>query len=103
MFRNIVYTPKTALNAADQSSIDSILKDLKICTRRLHTAFQSQQMELQILERLYYKGKNQHRSALFWRRIEEIRRYGLRLTRQDTHSLVEGMRMSFWGPMNEQT
>jgi len=30
--------------------------------------------EWQILERLYYKGKNQHRSALFWRHVGEVRR-----------------------------
>ena len=103
MFSSIRLTPKSALSPSDLISIDSILKDLKNCTRRLNTAFQSQQTELQVLERLFYKGKNQHRSALFWRRIEEIRRYALRLTKQDVYTLVENLRLSFWGPINEQT
>ncbi|KAK7693604.1 hypothetical protein QCA50_003173 [Cerrena zonata] len=100
---NIVCAPRSGLKPADQTAIDSILKDLKICTRRLNVAFLSQQTELQVLERLFYKGKNQHRSALFWRRIEETRRYALRLTKQDIRSIVDGLRVSFWGPINDQT
>ena len=32
-----------------------------------------------MLERLYYKGKNQHRTALFWQRVAEMRKFGERV------------------------
>ncbi|CAL1704842.1 unnamed protein product [Somion occarium] len=103
MLQNMDYTFKSTLDQTQQSLVDSILKDLKICSRRLQTAFHSQQVDLQVLERLYYKGNNQHRSALFWRRIEEIRRYTPRLTDQRTQTVVDELRLSFWGPVNERT
>jgi hypothetical protein len=53
--------------------------------------------EAQVLERLYYKGKNQHRGALFWRRVGETRRYSARLGGIHIDDVVEILRYSFFG------
>jgi hypothetical protein len=56
-----------------------------------------QSEELQILERLYYKGKNQHRAALFWKRVSEVRRYARRLDGVGLPDVVERLHRSFFG------
>jgi len=53
--------------------------------------------ESQVLERLYYKGRNQHRGALFWRRVVEVRRYSGRLEGIRIDNVVEILRHSFFG------
>ncbi|KZT68972.1 hypothetical protein DAEQUDRAFT_727148 [Daedalea quercina L-15889] len=93
----VAYLPKASLDSAAQSDINSVLKQLKTCTRRLQTALASHALEMQVLERLYYKGKNQHRTALFWRNVTEIRRYGERMAGMGLYGLAERMRISFWG------
>ena len=79
------------------ASIDTILKDLKTGTRHLHAVFSLYQNEAQILQRLYYKGKNQHRSALFWKRFSEVKRYSERLNGLAILEDVERLRSSFFG------
>jgi Domain of unknown function (DUF4477) len=87
---------------SSHSSIDSALKALKSSSRQLHTTLSAFHDEMHVLERLYYKGKNQHRSALFWRRVCELRRYGNRIIRLKLDDLVEQSRRSFWGPIDQQ-
>lgn len=77
-------------------AIDAVLKDLKLCSRRLQAILPSYSDELRILERLYYKGKNQHRSALFWKRVVEIRRYGNRLNEKDLSRIMDTFHYSFF-------
>ncbi|KAI0695910.1 hypothetical protein BC835DRAFT_1344488 [Cytidiella melzeri] len=89
--------PRSGLNSSYHPVVDSVLKDLKQCTRRLQPALASQHVELQVLEKLYYKGNNQHRTALFWRRVCDIRRFGRRLEGVRLHALVDRVRLSFWG------
>lgn len=93
----VIYLPKASLDLAAQSGINPILKQLKSCTRRLQTALAAHALELRVLERLYYKGKNQHRTALFWRNVAEMRRYGERVEGMGLYDLVERMRVAFWG------
>lgn len=90
-------SPRSSVDAPHQPIIDSILKELKICTRRLHTALASQEIELRILERLYYKGNHQHRTALFMRRVADVRRFGRRLEELRLHAMMDTVRLSFWG------
>ncbi|KIP09110.1 hypothetical protein PHLGIDRAFT_126562 [Phlebiopsis gigantea 11061_1 CR5-6] len=97
-----ICSPRNTLNIAKQGSIDSILKDLKACTRKLQVAFASHHVELQVLEKLYYKGSNQHRSALFWRRIADVRRHARRLEEVKIHEQVDALRFSFWGDIAER-
>lgn len=87
---------RETLPSEQHPAIDAILKQLRASSRRLRVTWVSQEDELRILERLYYKGKNQHRSALFWRRLVEVRRYGARVHETDLPSLVDKLRGSFF-------
>jgi hypothetical protein len=91
------FTSRANLSAQTQSSIDPILKDLRSCSRKLQTTLSTHTDELRLLERLYYKGKNQHRSAIFWHRAVEMRRFGRRLAEMTLGEMTEALRCSFWG------
>ncbi|KIK95886.1 hypothetical protein PAXRUDRAFT_139729 [Paxillus rubicundulus Ve08.2h10] len=93
----ITLFPRSSLSSSHHKGIDSLLKGLKTCSRRLRAAMSSLTDELRILERLYYKNKNQHRMALFFRRVPEIRRYGQRLVELDLPGRVDLLRASFVG------
>ncbi|KAJ4487993.1 hypothetical protein J3R30DRAFT_3256494, partial [Lentinula aciculospora] len=80
--------------------IDSVLKDLKIYSRQLSTMMRTLVDETQILDRLHYKNKNQHRSSLFSRRINELRRYSHRAEEFQICGLVDDLRQSFFGKAN---
>ncbi|KAJ6547518.1 hypothetical protein B0H19DRAFT_953189 [Mycena capillaripes] len=99
-------SPRAAKNSLDSAlhpHIDAALKQLKSCARSLQPILSTFSDELQILHRLYYKGKNQHRSALFWRRAAEMRRYGDRVEELSLSSLVDSLRYSFFGEDVQQT
>lgn len=91
------FLERASLDNSLHSTVDGILKDLKACSRRLQAALASYQDEMQVLERLYYKSKNQHRPALFFKRISEIRRYGWRLLEANMTEDVHLLRASFYG------
>lgn len=78
--------------------VDAGLKSLKLLSRRLHTLLDTHATELQILQRLYYKNKNQHRGSLFWRNVVEIRRYSERFEQHKPHILIDDFRCAFYGP-----
>lgn len=89
--------PRNTIENIHCASIDVSLKDLRHISRRA-TAFSIPFLnELQILERIYYKGKNQHRSAIYWRKVSEIRRFGMRIRELDFPGLVEDLRYTFYG------
>ncbi|KAJ7046738.1 hypothetical protein C8F04DRAFT_1226969 [Mycena alexandri] len=94
---------KTALDATVHPDIDAALKQLKLCARNLQPVLATFSDELHILHRLYYKGKNEHRSALFWRRVAEMRRYGDRVEERALSSLVDSLRYSFFAEDLQQT
>ena len=89
--------PRSSLSLLSCAGIDGVLKDIKVFTRRLRAAMAKQGEELRILERLYYKGKNQHRAALFWKRVSELRRYARRLDGMALPDIVDHLRHSFFG------
>lgn len=91
------FSERASLENSLHSTVDCILKDLKACSRRLQAALASYQDEMQVLERLYYRSKNQHRAALFFKRISEIRRYGWRLLEVNMTEDVHLLRASFYG------
>jgi hypothetical protein len=91
------FSGRASLENSLHSTVDGILKDLKACSRRLQAALASYQDEMQVLERLYYRSKNQHRAALFFKRIAEIRRYGWRLLEANMTEDVQLLRASFYG------
>ena len=73
-----------------------LLKDLRSCAQRLAPLLSALEDEMRILERLYYKGRNQHRSASFWRKVEEMRRYGKRILELQSFEQVDSLRYSFY-------
>jgi hypothetical protein len=77
-------------------AIDSTLKQLRGFAQQLKPLEECFQDELRVLERLYYKGVNQHRSALFWRRIEEVRKLGRRFAELRVTALVDNLRYAFY-------
>lgn len=68
------FRSRSSLPSQLHSTIDSCLKALRTATKAFAALETTLAEERQILERLYYKGKNQHRSALFWRRVGDMRR-----------------------------
>ncbi|KAJ6496635.1 hypothetical protein C8R47DRAFT_349028 [Mycena vitilis] len=105
-FRTQPLTTRAAKNYLDSAlhpHVDAALKQLKSCARSLQPVLSTFSDELQILHRLYYKGKNQHRTALFWRRVTEMRRYGDRVEELSLLSLVDSLRFSFFGEELQQT
>jgi hypothetical protein len=85
------------LDTALHPDVDAVLKDLKLCSRRIEGALSTHRVELQVLERLYYKGKNQHRSALFWGRVKEMKKHACRLQEVDASDIVASLRSCFYG------
>ena len=76
--------------------IDAFLKDLRACAQRLAPVLSTLEDEMLILDRLYYKGSNQHRSALFWRKVEEMRRFGKRVLELQLGELIQSTRYAFY-------
>ncbi|KAF5368553.1 hypothetical protein D9758_002231 [Tetrapyrgos nigripes] len=87
---------RNSLLAFKFSSIDAVLKDLKVFSRLLHTLSSSQRNESHILERLYYKSKNQHHSALFWRHVCEMRKFAKRLEEFNVAGVLDSLRVTFF-------
>ncbi|KAH9168743.1 hypothetical protein EDB89DRAFT_2073624 [Lactarius sanguifluus] len=87
---------RASLDSSKHSFIDVFLKSLKLHTRKLGALLAQHATELLVLERIYHINNNQHRAALFWKRIVEARRYARRLKSCDVSSLVNGLRMSFY-------
>ncbi|KAF7966293.1 hypothetical protein HWV62_33375 [Athelia sp. TMB] len=94
---NLSFIQRDSLDPFPSGPIDSALKVLKSGSRRIKAACSSFHEELKLLERLYYKGKNQHRSSLFWKRVVELKRLGERLDGLYVPDMLEQLRFSFWG------
>lgn len=91
---SVTYTARQS--SSRLPSIDAVLKDLRRCAKTLSSASLNFSDECRILERLYYKGRNQHRSGLFWKRVQEIRRYAARLNPTVILGILEDFRSSFY-------
>ncbi|KAG9226349.1 hypothetical protein CCMSSC00406_0003228 [Pleurotus cornucopiae] len=94
---NVTQSPRTSLPLHVHPDVDGALKELKSAHRRLQVACAEFGRELQILNKLYYKGYNQHRLALFWKRTAEIRKYARRVDDADIPSIADVLRRSFFG------
>ena len=96
------FIPRSSLDPKFHSTIDGVLKELKSASRDLQKNFASFRLELELLDRLFYKNKNQHRGALFWRKVTEMRRFGHKLDNHRPDGLAEDARRWFWGPLDKQ-
>ncbi|KAJ7179692.1 hypothetical protein C8R46DRAFT_887301 [Mycena filopes] len=94
---------KASLDPTLHPHIDAALKQLKLCTLNLRPVLATLSDELRILHRLHYKAKNEHRSALFWRRVVEMRRYSDCVQKLALPSLLNSLRYSFFAQDLEQT
>ena len=93
-----IYTLRASMDASQYVKVDAGLKNFKLLSRQLHTLLNTHATELQILQRLYYKNKNQHRGSLFWRKVVEIKRYSERFEQHRPHILIDDFRCAFYGP-----
>lgn len=89
--------PRSSVQASQHPAVDSQLKSLKLITRRLQSVSKIHEAELLILQRLFYKNKNQHRGALFWRNVSEIRRYSQRVVSLRLSEKFQSLRVMFHG------
>ena len=88
---------RTSLDSSKHAFVDAFLKSLKLHMRKLSALLSQHTTELAVLERIYYINNNQHRAALFWKRVVEARRYSRRLKSCDVSSLANSLRGSFYG------
>ena len=93
---------RSCLDSKHYSAIDNILKDLRLASQRLADNSSYFRDELILLERLYYKNLNQHRTAVFWRRIVEVRRLGRRIYDASISDMVDSLRYSFFSENGER-
>jgi len=92
------YTLRLSMDAYQCSRVDTGLKNFKLLSRQLHSLLITHTTDVQILQRLYYKNKNQHRGSLFWRKVVEVRRYSERFEQHKPHILIDDFRCTFYGP-----
>ncbi|KAL5529062.1 hypothetical protein ACEPAG_5036 [Sanghuangporus baumii] len=92
----LVQRARTDIDASLCPRIDACLKAARQCVQQVAPFESCLQDEMRILERLYYKGVNQHRSALFWRRVKEVRRLGRRMLEVRLLGLLDDLRYSFY-------
>ncbi|KAF9653093.1 hypothetical protein BDM02DRAFT_3265744 [Thelephora ganbajun] len=100
---SVKLTPRSSLDSKFHSTVDGVLKELKTTSRELQKIIASFRLELELLDRLFYKNKNQHRGALFWRKVTEMRRFSHKLDHYKPDRLVEDTRRWFWGPLDQQS
>ncbi|KAH9484295.1 hypothetical protein JR316_0003776 [Psilocybe cubensis] len=89
-------TARASLHPSRHGSIDIELKALKIHSRRLQSLLTIHATELQVLHRLYYKNKNQHRGALFWRNVTEMRRFLEKIEKLKLLDSTNSLRSTFY-------
>ncbi len=92
------YIPRASLDLLQPGLVDAELKSLKLLCRRLQSSLTTLGSELQLLRRLYYKNKNQHRGALFWRNVSELQRYLHKLEDLNVQEPTLTLRNTFYGP-----
>lgn len=90
--------PRESIPYAALATIDGALKALRLASKRVNATVSSHELELGILVRVHYKNKNQHRGALFWRKVEDVKRFATRLHEMDLPALLDHTRLAFHAP-----
>ncbi|KAG8755442.1 hypothetical protein FRC12_010882 [Ceratobasidium sp. 428] len=80
------YRPRSNV---DIPPIGRLLKTLKSSSKNIRSGQKHLLTEMHLLERVYYKGKNQHGLSLFWRNVVSIRRMASRIHETNTPRLLE--------------
>jgi hypothetical protein len=89
-------TQRSTLDHTLTSLVDDTLKVLRTTSRRLAKTFAVHATEARILSRLHYKGNNQYRNTMFWKRVVECKRVAERIERLDPKNVVEPLREIFY-------
>ena len=84
------------LDTALVDSVDNFLKSLRKTSRKLPPTTSSHASEVQTLERIIYKNKNQHGRTLFFRNLVEIKRFAARIEEANLSNLLERVRAAFY-------
>ncbi|KAG8699690.1 hypothetical protein FRC09_006455 [Ceratobasidium sp. 395] len=80
------YRPRSNV---DIPPVGRLLKTLKSSSKNIRSGQKHLLTEMHLLERVYYKGKNQHGLSLFWRNVVSIRRMAARIYETNTPQLLE--------------
>ncbi|CAE6517692.1 unnamed protein product [Rhizoctonia solani] len=80
------YRPRDNL---DIPAITQLLKQLKSGNKNARSSQKLLFAEMHVLERVYYKGKNQHGLSLFWRSVVSVRRMSKRIYETNLPGLLE--------------
>ncbi|KAG9097969.1 hypothetical protein FRC06_006958 [Ceratobasidium sp. 370] len=80
------YRPRSNV---DIPSVSHLLKALKTSNKHVRANQKLLLTELHLLERVYYKGKNQHGLSLFWRSVVSTRRMASRIYEVNAPRLLE--------------
>ncbi|TFK29900.1 hypothetical protein FA15DRAFT_752043 [Coprinopsis marcescibilis] len=101
----LIGEPRSKLAPSLHANVDVFLKNAKQSHRRFQSVVAALQNEGQILERLYYKGNNQHRLTLFWRKVSDIRKFSRQVKQLDPLETISTFYQCFFGssPSNDAT
>ncbi|KZS99284.1 hypothetical protein SISNIDRAFT_480845 [Sistotremastrum niveocremeum HHB9708] len=89
-------TPRSSIDSQNHATVSDSLKSLKAASRQIGDLIALVECEALALQRLYYKGKNQHRISLFWRHVVELKRICKRLSTTNAKYLVDAFRQKFY-------
>lgn len=88
-FRLVAYENYRPRDNLDVPTITQLLKQLKSGYKNVRSSQKQLFAEMHILERVYYKGKNQHGLSLFWRSVVSVRRMSGRIYETNVPRLLE--------------
>jgi hypothetical protein len=88
--------PKDTLQGHSIAAVDVCLKSLRKTRRSISATLACYSTETEILKTVYYKSKNQHKNALFWRNIAELRRFAVRIEEAGLAGILDTTRAAFY-------
>ncbi|KAG8759988.1 hypothetical protein FRC14_004430 [Serendipita sp. 396] len=88
--------PRNELESTKIPAIDAFLKALRPYSRRVSNLVHSHANEVQVLQKIVYKSKNQHKNAVFWRGVVELRRFACRIEEASLFQLIDASRNAFY-------
>ncbi|KAF8682265.1 hypothetical protein RHS04_02244 [Rhizoctonia solani] len=88
-FRLVASADYKARDNLDIPSVAQLLKQLKAGHKNARNVQKLLFTEMHVLERVYYKGKNQHGLSLFWRSVVSVRRMSTRIYETNVPGLLE--------------
>jgi hypothetical protein len=88
--------PKNILQPQWIVAVDACLKSLRKTRRSISATLACYSTETEILNTVYYKSKNQHKNALFWRNVAQLRRFAVRIEQVGLAGVLDTTRAAFY-------